>query len=157
RTAAMARFADVGFPKPRDEEWRHTNVSPIVRTPFGAAPEADAAEVGPADIAPHRLGGGALEAVFRNGRFGPAPSSLQELPSGVEVLSLKDALRREPAALEPHLARVADPGATPFAALNTAFLEDGVFVRLAAGTVVAAPIHLLFFSTNAGAPTVSYP
>src|SRR5262249_48919058 len=78
-------------------------------------------------------------------------------PDGDEVRGLKDGLRRAPAALEPHLARVADPGATPFAALNTAFLDDGAFVRLAAGTVVAAPIHLLFFSTTAGAPTVSYP
>jgi Fe-S cluster assembly protein SufD len=157
RTAAMARFAETGFPKPRDEDWRYTNVSPIVRTPFGAAKEADAAGVGATDIAPYRLGNGALEAVFVNGRFVPALSSLDALPAGAEVLSLKDALRREPAALEPHLARVAEPGATAFAALNTAFLEDGAFVRLLPGTVVAAPIHLLFFSTNAGAPTVSYP
>jgi Fe-S cluster assembly protein SufD len=32
REAAFQRFAELGFPTPRDEEWRFTNVAPIART-----------------------------------------------------------------------------------------------------------------------------
>ena len=39
RSAAAERFAAVGFPTRRNEEWRFTNVSPIVETPFALASE----------------------------------------------------------------------------------------------------------------------
>jgi Fe-S cluster assembly protein SufD len=34
REAAFARFAQLGFPTTRNEEWRFTNVAPIARTAF---------------------------------------------------------------------------------------------------------------------------
>ena len=34
RDAAFARFAELGFPTTHDEEWRFTNVAPVVRTNF---------------------------------------------------------------------------------------------------------------------------
>jgi Fe-S cluster assembly protein SufD len=34
RERAIARFTDVGFPTPRLEQWRFTNVQPIAQTPF---------------------------------------------------------------------------------------------------------------------------
>jgi Fe-S cluster assembly protein SufD len=34
RTAALARFAELGFPTTHEEEWRFTSVAPIAATPF---------------------------------------------------------------------------------------------------------------------------
>jgi len=34
RQAGMARFAELGFPTLRDEDWRFTNVTPIAKLPF---------------------------------------------------------------------------------------------------------------------------
>src|SRR3972149_9939988 len=34
RRAAISRFSELGFPTIQDEDWRFTNVGPIVRTPF---------------------------------------------------------------------------------------------------------------------------
>src|SRR4051794_31024446 len=34
RQSAIARFADLGFPGPRDEEWRFTSVAPLLKYPF---------------------------------------------------------------------------------------------------------------------------
>jgi Fe-S cluster assembly protein SufD len=45
----------------------------------------------------------------------------------------------------------------PFAAWNTAFFQDGAFLQLAAGAVVADPIHLVFLSEEAEEPSVSHP
>src|SRR5258707_13761825 len=35
RRAAIARFAELGFPTTRDEEWKYTDVSKMVNLPFG--------------------------------------------------------------------------------------------------------------------------
>jgi len=40
RKAAIARFAELGFPTTRDEEWKYTSVTPITRVPFQPAAEA---------------------------------------------------------------------------------------------------------------------
>src|SRR5579863_864663 len=37
---AFARFAELGFPSTHDEEWRFTNVAPIVRSGFRAGGSA---------------------------------------------------------------------------------------------------------------------
>src|SRR5579864_8770760 len=42
REAADRRFAELGYPTTRDEEWRFTNVAPIARTQFVGAPPATA-------------------------------------------------------------------------------------------------------------------
>jgi Fe-S cluster assembly protein SufD len=152
RTAAMARFAEKGFPTTREEAWRHTNVAPIARTAFRAA-DGGARLEGAAPLP----GFGGSQAVFVNGRFSAERSSLGSLPSGVEVASLRDVLAREPQRLEPLLGRLSAPGST-FTDLNTAFVEDGVVVFVAEKTVAPEPIQIAFLSANPdGAPSVSYP
>src|SRR5256885_16983146 len=34
RKAGLARFAELGFPTLKDEDWRFTNVAPIAKLPF---------------------------------------------------------------------------------------------------------------------------
>ncbi|MCB1820254.1 MAG: Fe-S cluster assembly protein SufD, partial [Candidatus Competibacteraceae bacterium] len=101
----------------------------------------DAAALPTLDIPTHRL-------VFVNGRFAPGLSRLRELPHQALVASLGQALLTHPEIVEPHLDRL--PGLTnhPFAALNSAFWEDGAFVRLPHETVVDAPIHVVFHATG---------
>ena len=41
RRAGMDRFAAVGFPTSRDEEWRFTPVGPIAHAEFRPAPAAE--------------------------------------------------------------------------------------------------------------------
>ena len=37
RQAAFSRFAAIGFPSPRQEAWKHTNVAALARIPFTPA------------------------------------------------------------------------------------------------------------------------
>ncbi len=154
REAAVSRFAETGFPTTKDEEWRHTPVTPIVETAFVPV---GAADVSPETVAPFRFASAAAELVFVNGRFAPALSKVSPLPVGLHVSSIADTLSADPGALEPWLHDVARESGSAFAPLNTAFLEDGAFVRIDRNAVIEAPIHLLFYSTAAGAPTVSHP
>jgi len=77
-----------------------------------------------------------------------------KLPVGVLVCGLAEALVRHPALVEPYLARLADYESHAFTALNTAFLRDGAFVHISAGTVVEEPINLAFVARASERPLV---
>src|SRR4051812_39206795 len=145
RKAAMDRFAEAGFPTTRDEEWRLTNVAGLAKIPFTPAPFV---ELHGDDIAAHSFGHEAcVELVFVNGHFSPKLSVMRDLPRGVKVSSLSNALETEADLIEKHLGKYADINANPFVALNTGFVREGAFVHLARNTTVEKPIHLLFVST----------
>jgi len=155
RRQAIARFAELGFPTLRQEEWRLTNVAPVAQGAFHW-PEGDPDAVPSGRLAPHVFDA-AARLVFVDGRFSPRLSSLGELPQGVIVASLSEMLARDPERLEPWLARFAKFDRHPFVALNTAFLRDGAFVYVPRGAVTG-PIHLLFLSSGEeGRSTLSFP
>ena len=156
RTAAMARFAERGFPTTRDEAWRKTSVARIARTAFRPADaNVSGAEALPAFDLPGFSG---PRIVFVNGSYSAELSAPGPARSGLEVLSLRDVLARQPARLEPLITRVVGETGHVFADLNTAFIEDGALVFVAPGVVLEEPVHLLYLSLNPGdAPTVSFP
>jgi Fe-S cluster assembly protein SufD len=154
RAAAIERFAELGFPGPRDEDWKFTSLTALRETAFKPAPVIDAHKDIPGQIGFEMPG---QRLVFVNGRYASDLSTHDALPRGVVVGSLAAALQKQPALLEPHLARHARYEDHTFTALNTAFLDDGAFVYLPRGAVVREPIHLVFLSTPQGEPTVAHP
>jgi Fe-S cluster assembly protein SufD len=148
RESAIAAFAESGFPSPKAEAWKHTPLRELTATAFApaAAPSRTLTE---AEVAPYRIAG-AIELVFVDGHHVAALDGLAD--ELVQPLSLAIAQPTED--LEAHLARHA--GDEPFTALNTAFWQDGGYVRLPADEVVAEPIHLLHISTEPAAPTASH-
>ncbi len=156
RSAAAERFAAIGFPTRRDEEWRFTNVSPIVETPFTLASE-EQSRLTMDGLRPFTYEGmGGTQLVFVNGHFHRDLSS-PTFPQGVVVSSLSEAMSASPELVEAHLGRYAEFTSQAFVALNTAALEDGAFVHIKRGVIVDEPIHLLFVSTPGGGPSVSHP
>jgi Fe-S cluster assembly protein SufD len=151
RADAFARFDAAGLPTPHDEQWRHTGIGPITAGTF-RLPDDRAADGG--QRAALRLE--SYEAVFVNGRYSPALSNIRGLPAGLHVASLRDQLTSGTDLVRAHLSHVAALD-KPFTALNTAFLDDGAVIHLAAGVVVEKPIHLVFFSTSTGTPSMSSP
>ncbi|HEX2066846.1 MAG TPA: hypothetical protein VHI93_08550, partial [Candidatus Thermoplasmatota archaeon] len=116
--------------------------------------DAPARPVGEEEVAPYRLPG-AIELVFVDGHHVSALDRGTDGLRGLQAGSLAAALRRPTDALEHHLARHADAD-DPTVALNTAFLQDGGFVLLPRGAVVAQPIHLLHLATEPRAPTACH-
>jgi Fe-S cluster assembly protein SufD len=159
REAAITRFAELGFPTTKQEEWRFTSVAPIAETAFALgrghtrAPRVAARELEPLFIGGPR----AVRVVFVDGVFAPNLSAVAELPRGVRAESLATALTTDPELARAHLARYARYEASPFAALNTAFLSDGAVVVVPAGAELDRPIELMFVATAASGPTVSHP
>ena len=160
RRASMARFAELGFPGPKSEDWRWTDVTPIVTTPFQPvdAPGATGVSPVPADAPPivdRQLGEGP-RLVFIDGVFQPALSWSDGLPFAARLTSLTRALRSEPDLLEPHLGRHASRDQA-FVALNAALFRDGGLLYVPAGTVVEQPVHLLHVVTPHERPVAVHP
>jgi Fe-S cluster assembly protein SufD len=150
RREAVERFQELGFPDAKDEEWRFTNLAPLARVPFKLAGNDPAVRITPAlQRVLARLEDGP-RIVIANGHFVPELSRT----NGVSLGSVAD----EPSErIEPFLGRHASFEKHPFVALNTAFLRDGVFLRVSKGQIVERPVHVVYFSGTAGEPTVSHP
>lgn len=132
RDAAFQRFAELGFPTVKNEEWRFTNVAPIARGRFTPAPPV---ELDVDAVAPFATG---IRLVFVNGILtGHAPV----LPRGVHVGPLNENAQT-------HLGKYASFDRNAFVALNTALLNSGGFVQVARGTVVEEPIHLIYITVG---------
>ena len=157
RSDAVSAFADAGLPHTRQEEWRYTNVSPIARANFLlAGPPRHA--VDRADLESHAFPVFACSVyVFLNGRFAPELSAGAELPGGARVRSLRTLRQGDASGLEGRFGALADPKQNAFAALNTAFLDDGAVVHVPRGGDAGQPIHLVFVSAPTDAPAVVHP
>ena len=157
RRAAFDRFATLGFPTPKNEDWHFTSVADIAEADLHVV-ESPGGEVRAADLTPFRFGErGWPTLVFVNGRFDAELSALGSLPTGVRVLTLSRAWRETPELLERWLTRVATPNEHAFTALNTAYMREGAVVHLAADAVLSAPLHLLFITDAYAAKTASHP
>ena len=157
RQAAIGRFSELGFPTMRDEDWRFTNVAAIARTSF-QLPQDSHIELSPQDLDPFVFPGlECSQIVFVNGRYSAELSSLLLLPNGVKIKSLAQALTSDRVLVEPHLAQYADYQSDAFSALNTAFMEDGVFVHITKGTVLQEPIHVLYIAISTADPIIIHP
>src|SRR5688572_3224782 len=157
RRAAIQRFAELGLPTTRDEEWRFTSIAPIADTAF-SLPANGASRLQAADVAALQWDGDrSATLVFVNGRYVAAASELGDLPRGVRVENLATVWTGRDEGAEAHLARVASVDRRSLTSLNTAFLADGAIVVVPDGAVVAKPIHLLFLSAGEAGPTMTHP
>jgi Fe-S cluster assembly protein SufD len=157
RRAAADRFAAVGFPATRDEEWRFTPIGPIAQTTWRPSPGV-AARVAAERLAPFVFGHPEWSTlVFVNGAYSEPLSRIAELPRGVRVGSLAEALRTDGAVLQTHLARHAPIEGSPFTALNTAGFRDGGLVHVPAGLDLDRPVHFVFLTTADAEGTAIHP
>ena len=143
KSAAFARFSELGFPTTKNEEWRFTNVAPIARTKF----VVDAAwGIG---VEP-KVAKGPLQLVFANGLLLSRPESL---PAGLQFGGFAD----DPAAAAQHLGKHASFEENAFAALNTAMISEGAFVRVARGAVIEEPIEIFYLTAGITQATAMHP
>jgi Fe-S cluster assembly protein SufD len=142
RQAARERFASLPLPTARTEDWRFTNIAPLLETPFELARPLGSDSPSPPPANVHRL-------VFVNGRYEKSLSP--PIPPGLRVGSLLEA-NPVPASL----GQIAESDSV-FTALNTSFLNEGAFVEIPDGKVVEKPIEIVHIATPADKPIVLNP
>lgn len=157
RAEAMARFGELGFPTPKSEAWKYTNLRALERTAFRPVTEAAG---GPSiDSVPGLLGEQAgHRAVFVNGRLRADLSRLERLPDGARIAGFAQTLDEEPALLARHVGQIADgQGDQALYHLNTALMQDGLVLHVARGVKVEEPIEAVFLSIADGEARAWHP
>jgi Fe-S cluster assembly protein SufD len=157
RNAAIAHFSELGFPSTRNEEWRFTDIAPVMEIPFRPAVPVNQplsfAELPKISFPDSNF----TQLVFINGFFSESLSSVRGVPEGVHIGGLAAAFEPYRSILEPILNSRRDFGNNAFLMLNNAFLSDGAFVYIPSGTSLPNPIHLLFLSASASDSAISFP
>ncbi|MFI3190599.1 Fe-S cluster assembly protein SufD [Crenothrix sp. D3] len=154
RNHALTQFAEQGFPSPRAEEWRYTNVSAIEKKRFLPVSESQTA-VDVSDILTAYQLKDAWSLVLVDGQFRADLSVLDGLPEAMTVMSMANALDSEAETLQRTLGQAVSATEHGFVAFNTAHFTDGLFVRIAAKQVVAKPIQVLHIATQADSLTAT--
>jgi Fe-S cluster assembly protein SufD len=167
RRDALAAFESQGLPTRRLEAWKGTDYSALGELDFVRVGPDAAVRVGPdaaVRVGPDpavRVGGdaaratatgsGDAELVFVDGRLDAEASSPGELPRGVRVMSLADAIANEPALVEGRLGSLPDTKRESLVALQTALFEDGAVVALDAEARMERPLRMRLVSTTSEA------
>jgi Fe-S cluster assembly protein SufD len=164
RQAGATQVKALGWPGRKDEAFAHLNLKELAALLEGAPSDAlaDAPTptvfLAPSIEAVAPLIAGSLQLVLHNGswRAGDGNRAV-DLPAGVEVLPLAEALDQVDHPVHA-LLNEAPPlvgSRALYPALNDAHLGAGLWIRVAGGTALGAPIEVVFESD--GAQAVQHP
>ena len=159
RDSGWSRFNETGFPTARrgNERWKYTNVSPIAKIDFGMArrPVPTPIDLFPAYKADETL---VHDLVFLDGCYSAQLSSPTATDAiGITAVSLASISSDAAYGLEGQIGRYAPPDDDGFAALNTAFLYDGAYVRITDDFQQPVAVRISYLTLEGTAPKVSYP
>lgn len=146
RKSALDEFSKLPIPTQKDEEWKYTNISPLLKHDFVSAKKAkvNSAKINKFlfDQLEHSL------MVFVNGHFAPELSRLKDIPGNIKVSSLSEELKNNNPIISEHLGKYAVQENQIFTALSTAFTNDGAFIYVPDGKIVENAIHIIFLTSS---------
>ena len=137
RQKGKTSFANQGIPTPKNESFKYTKFRELNLDNFVFAKQEHH------QCTCHKqtniLGFDAYEVVFCNGNLCHRHF---HTPDKIEIISLIDAIKDK--AVQKYLNKSFDMNGFPFAALNTSYLEQGLFIRVAKDYVADKPIALIY-------------
>jgi Fe-S cluster assembly protein SufD len=157
RTEARAVFHDLEMPHTRMEDWRFTNVAPILNAAFASRTAAPAHELTRNDIQAQVYGEPAWsELVFIDGYWAPKLSRIPKTHANLTLAGIQAAAERDGDLVQEHLDRHVEKR-DAFTALNSAFLQDGALISIPDHAAVQGAIHLVFITTDRARGMAAYP
>ncbi|HEU4712408.1 MAG TPA: Fe-S cluster assembly protein SufD [Pyrinomonadaceae bacterium] len=158
RSGAIDRFEQLGFPTVREEEWKYTNLASLAKESF--EPATAPSDKPYADVARHAYPETQnAHLVVVNGFLREDLSVKTGLgdPSDIVAIDLFSAVSdaRYNKIVRKYLARNANYHDNGLKALNTAFLQSGVFVWIPKNVKFDAPLQITFVAD--GPQTASFP
>jgi Fe-S cluster assembly protein SufD len=143
RARSMEHFSRVGFPTRKHEDWKYTDLTPLLRTPLSVSPGAPAGWTETDVRSKLALGDDVTVVLLDNGKL--APGYVHQGPVGIQPF----AAAMDSPVVQQYLGRIAETNNDAFTALNTAFLHEGVVVHIPGGVSADRPVILVNI-TSAG-------
>lgn len=157
RTNAQHQLQDYITPNRKQELWKYSNIDSLFKNQYSPVDEEllaiqllDIEEHFITDIDTYRL-------VLTNGRFVPHLSNIQNLPQGVKLGGLRDTLKTDADSMASWFGHAASHYQHVFSALNTALINDGLFLKIDDGVKLEKPIEVINVSLSVDEPLLIQP
>jgi len=156
RASAMDRFEQLGFPSVHDEEWKYTNLASLAKQSFVPAVRREQVSVDAARFVYPETASTHL--VLVNGFLSEELSNTTGLENVVAIdLLTAVADARYNKITRAYLARNAGYHNNGLAALNTAFLQSGLFLWIPKNVKLETPIQVTFLTDSDEPETAGFP
>jgi Fe-S cluster assembly protein SufD len=146
RATALAELETAGLPTPRREDWRYTDLTPLVDAELDftpAGPDVPTLKRAVDALADQGPAAGAPRLVFVDGHLAPELGAVDPA-YGIEVRDLDDYWRETQATRGARISTAAHP----LAALNTAYSQSGAWLRVADGARIADGLWIFLVSSG---------
>ncbi len=140
---AFNTFSTLGVPTVKHEEWKYTRISSVFNKEYAFTPEDKASPLAKNDLSQYHLPGyeAANELFFVNGIYSKTLSNIRS--QSLVVQNLEEAAKSEAKDIvSKHLGHSSDYIKDGIHALNTAFLEHGIFMQVKKGKVLEHPVYI---------------
>ena len=157
RKDALEKLREMNFPTTKDEEWKYTNVSPILKHNFKLVSELQKGQLTADVIDKYLFSGFEYDLmVFVNGKFDKELSKIGELPDGVILDGLDNVMRNNADLVQNYINKYSKID-NAFNALNLSYATDGLFLYIPDGKILERPIQVLFINGGNEELTLSVP
>ena len=156
RKEAIQNFSLLNFPTIHDEDWKYTNITPLLKynfKPFDGEITFNEDQI--KKFLFKKLSNNLL--VFINGHFVKRLSKTINLPNGVVIGNIASEIKNNSTVIDSYFSKYANYKDQIFTALSTAFTMDGAFIFIPDGKIVEEPIHILFVTDSNGEKILSQP
>src|SRR3954471_9900528 len=155
---AFNAFNTMGIPTVKHEEWKYTRISGLFNKAYEFAPGKTLSVLSAKDLEPFRLPGSqeANELVFVNGQYAASLSNIRS--SAIVVLPLDDAAEGEfKEIVFNNLGNSSKYVKDGIHAMNTAFVQDGIFIHVKKGKVAEHPLYIYHITDGRSVNILSQP
>ena len=145
REKCFEKFIELGFPDNRIEEWKYTNIKKIANEEYRISKNQEKLNISEFTKYEPRI-------VLVNGRISKEMSSF---PEKIEILPLIEAI--ENGILKREIFEDNRMEENPFWALNTAFMNSGLYLRIPNGIQITEPVLIINIANSDETPTICHP
>jgi Fe-S cluster assembly protein SufD len=144
RAEAVSDFERLGFPTKKNEEWRFTNVTPIVNTDFSIKKDDGVIKSFIEKLPEYSFDANVV--VIYNGNYSSELSKITDESKKVFIGSFAEAYSKGfDKAFEKHFGKYASDKVDGFTALNTSMINSGLFVYVSKGASLKKPVMVINF------------
>ncbi len=154
RQEAFKVFEEKGFPTKRDEEYKYTNLKPILKHDFRIFNKSENA-VDFKDVKPYFISDvDSYKLVFVDGVFSSWLSETTH--ENFDICTFSSMLNKYQDVANKYFNQ-AMPAGDAISSVNTAFAREGAFIRVKKSKTVDKPVQVLFLTTNHGYEIMNQP
>jgi Fe-S cluster assembly protein SufD len=144
----------LGLPTRKTEDWKYLKLKPVLDHTYVLRPSTSEIDTKVIDAYTE---GCPINLIFIDGQFSKEYSSYTNLPDGLNILNLSDAIKTCPDKVKSILEHHTSSHNDAFSALNQAFTKNGVLIHIEKNSAIKDLIQILHITSSHEKPSLFSP